>query len=158
MRLQTLAALERQKIEDELKEKKKLIADLELLLKSPQKIVKVVKDELLEIKKIYGDKRRTKVIAGGLKEFKEEDLIPEEEVVITLTNDGYVKRIAPSVFRSQRRGGTGLIGSEVGEEDFLNHFLSANTHDNILFSPTKARFFKPRFTKYRPPAGHPREN
>ena len=68
--------------------------------------------------KIYGDKRRTKVIAGGLKEFKEEDLIPEEEVVITLTNDGYVKRIAPSVFRSQRRGGTGLIGSEVGEEDF----------------------------------------
>ena len=142
MRLQTLAALERQKIEDELKEKKKLIADLELLLKSPQKIVKVVKDELLEIKKIYGDKRRTKVIAGGLKEFKEEDLIPEEEVVITLTNDGYVKRIAPSVFRSQRRGGTGLIGSEVGEEDFLNHFLSANTHDNILFFTDKGKVFQ----------------
>ncbi|MBI4119454.1 MAG: DNA topoisomerase 4 subunit A, partial [Parcubacteria group bacterium] len=90
MRLQTLAALERRKIEDELEEKKKLIDELELILKSPQKIVKVVKDELLELKTKYAEPRRTKVVAGGLREFKEEDLIPEEEVVITFSQSGYI--------------------------------------------------------------------
>ena len=85
MRLSALAALERQKIEDELKEKKKIILELETLLKSPAKILDVVKNEILELKKIYGDERKTKVIASGLKEFKEEDLIAQEEVIINLS-------------------------------------------------------------------------
>ncbi len=142
MRLQTLAALERRKIEDELEEKKKLIDELELILKSPQKIVKVVKDELLELKTKYAEPRRTKVVAGGLREFKEEDLIPEEEVVITFSQSGYIKRLPPGTFRVQRRGGKGLIGSEVGEEDLITHFMTARTHDNILFFTDRGRVFQ----------------
>jgi DNA gyrase subunit A len=142
MRLQTLAALERQKIEDELKEKRKLIIELEALLKSPQKILRVVKDELGELKKNYADPRRTKVIPSGLKEFKQEDLVAQEETIITFSRDGYVKRISPSNFRVQRRGGKGLIGQDVSEEDLLSHFISAKTHDNILFFTNKGRAFQ----------------
>ncbi|MEK7212045.1 MAG: DNA gyrase subunit A, partial [Patescibacteria group bacterium] len=142
MRLQMLAALERQKIEDELQEKLALIKDLQLLLKSPARIVKVVKDELAEVKSKYGDARRTQVISTGIGEFKEEDLVPQEEVVITLSASGYVKRLPSTTFRSQKRGGKGLIGSEVAEEDFLNYFLSADTHDNILFFTDKGRVFQ----------------
>ena len=142
MRLQTLAALERQKIEEELKEKKKLIAELQILLKSPQKILKIIKNELAELKNKYGDERKTKVVAGGLKDFKEEDLIPKEETIITLSKGGYIKRVPPDSFRIQKRGGKGLIGSEVGEEDFLTHFMSANTHDNILFFTDRGRVFQ----------------
>ncbi len=151
MRLQTLAALESKKIEDELKEKKKLIIELELLLKSPQKILKVIKDDLFELKKDYGDDRRTKVVSGGLKEFKEEDLVPQEEAVIILSQSGYIKRIAPANFRAQRRGGKGLIGQDINEEDFLNHFISANTHDNILFFTDRGRVFQTKV--YEIPAG-----
>ncbi len=113
MRLQTLAALERQKIEDELKEKRKLIQELELLLKSAAKILKVIKDELIEIKSKYGDERKTKVVSGGIKEFREEDLVTEEEVVISLSQNGYIKRVSPDTFKAQKRGGKGLIGSDV---------------------------------------------
>ncbi|MDP3999805.1 MAG: DNA gyrase subunit A [bacterium] len=142
MKLQTLASLERQKIDDELKEKRKLIEELLLLLKSPAKILGVVKSELKEMKEKYGDQRKTKVVATGLKEFQEEDLVPKEETIITMSQSGYVKRVAPSSFRSQKRGGKGLIGSEVGEEDFLSHFVSANTHDNILFFTERGRAFQ----------------
>jgi len=142
MKLQTLAALERTKIEEELKEKKKLIEELQALLKSPAKILKVAKDELKEMKEKYGDARKTKLVQGGLKEFKEEDLVPKEETIITMSQGGYIKRVAPSSFRSQKRGGKGLIGSEVAEEDFLSHFLSANTHDNILFFTERGRVFQ----------------
>lgn len=142
MRLQTLAALERKKIEDELKEKKKLIEELKILLKSPAKILQRIKNELKELKEKHGDKRKTKVVAAGLQEFKEEDLIPKEETIITMSQGGYIKRIAPSSFRAQKRGGKGLIGSEVGEEDFLSHFISANTHDNILFFTERGRAFQ----------------
>lgn len=142
MRLQTLAALERQKIEDELKEKKKLIAELEILLKSPHKILKVIKDELAELKNKFAEPRRTKVVAGGLQEFKEEDLIPEEEVIITFSQSGYIKRLPPGTFRMQKRGGKGLIGSEVGEEDFITHFMPARTHDSILFFTDRGRVFQ----------------
>ncbi len=151
MRLQTLAALERQKIEDELKEKKKLISELQQLLKSPEKILNVIKDELLEIKKVYGDERRTKVMATGLKEFKEEDLVPKEEVVITLSQSGYIKRVPPASIRVQRRGGKGIVGSEVSDEDFIAHFISANTHDNILFFTDRGRAFQTKV--YEIPAG-----
>ena len=142
MRLQTLAALEAKKIDEELKEKKKLIEELELLLKSAAKMAKVIKEELAEIREKYGDERRTKVVAGGLKEFKEEDLIAEEEVVITLSQGGYIKRVSPDIFKSQKRGGKGLIGSDVNEEDFLTNFISANTLNNILFFTDKGRVFQ----------------
>jgi DNA gyrase subunit A len=151
MRLQTLAALERQKIEDELKEKRKLIDELQQLLKSPEKILSVVKDELSELKRVYGDERRTKVVAGGLKEFREEDLVPQEEVVITLSQSGYIKRVAPTVIRVQRRGGKGILGSEVSEEDFITNFISADTHDNILFFTDRGRAFQTKV--YEIPAG-----
>ncbi|MCL4406326.1 MAG: DNA gyrase subunit A [Patescibacteria group bacterium] len=142
MKLQTLAALEREKIENELKEKKKLIADLEALLKSPKAILKVVKEELVALKEKYGDERKTKVVASGLKEFSDEDLIPEEEVMITLSKSGYIKRLPPQNIKAQHRGGKGVIGSDVGEDDFLTHFISAATHDNILFFTEKGRAFQ----------------
>ncbi len=142
MRLQTLAALERQKIEDELKEKQKVIAELEILLKSPAKILKVIKDELLGLKEKYGDVRQTKVAAHGLKEFSEADLTPAEDVIITFSHGGYIKRLPPATFRTQHRGGKGLIGAEVAEEDFIQHFSSANTHDNILFFTDRGRAFQ----------------
>jgi len=142
MRLQTLAALEREKIENELKEKQKLIKDLQALLNSPAKILTVIKDELRDIKETYGDARRTKVVVGGLKEFKEEDLIPKEETVITFSQGGYIKRLPPETFKNQKRGGKGLIGSEVSEEDFLTHLIAAETHDNILFFTDRGRVFQ----------------
>jgi DNA gyrase subunit A len=142
MKLSTLAALERKKIEDELAEKQKLIAELNLLLKSPAKILKVIKDEMEEMKKKYGDERRTRVIAGGLKDFAEEDLIPQEDAIITLSQGGYIKRLPPGSFKPQHRGGKGLIGSDVEDEDFLAQLISAKTHDNILFFTDKGRVFQ----------------
>lgn len=142
MRLQTLAALEREKIDAELKEKKALIAALQLLLKSPAKILRVIYDELSDLRTRYGDERKTKVVAHGLKEFHEEDLIPQEEVIITLSQSGYIKRLLPTAFRAQHRGGKGLIGSDVAEEDFLSEFISADTHDNILFFTNHGRVFQ----------------
>ena len=142
MRLQTLAGLERKKIEDELKEKQALIEELQSILKSPKKVLKVIKDDLAMIKAKYGDERRTKVVSGELQEFKAEDLIPKEEAIITLTHSGYVKRMAPTVVKAQRRGGKGVIGFEVQDEDFVTHFVNANTHDNILFFTDKGRGFQ----------------
>jgi len=144
MKLQTLASLERQKIEDELKEKRKLIEELQILLKSSKKIRGVVKEELLDVKKRFGDERRTKVMVHGLKDFNEEDLIPNEETVITFSKSGCIKRMPPTTFKVQKRGGKGLIGSDVGEEDFLTHLLSASTHDYILFFTDKGRVFQTR--------------
>ncbi len=144
MRLQTLAALERKKIEDELKEKKKLIKELTLILKSPARMLAVIKGELRELKEQYGDPRRTKVVARPVATLTEEDYVQEEEVVITLSAGGYIKRIAPGAFRSQRRGGKGLIGSDVGDEDFISHFLCAHTHDRILFFTDRGKVFQAR--------------
>ncbi len=142
MRLQTLAALEHQKIIDELAEKKLLIAELESILKGTAKILKIIKDEFADIKKRYGDARRTRVVAHSLKEFREEDLITQEEVIITLSRGGYIKRISPDTFKTQHRGGKGLIGSILGEEDFIEHVLSARTHDNILFFTDKGKVYQ----------------
>ncbi len=142
VRLQTLAALEREKIETELKEKLALIKDLNLILKSPARILKIIKDEIIELKEKYGDDRRTKIVPTPLKAFREEDLIPNEEAIITFSAGGYIKRLPPDTFKSQRRGGRGLIGSEVAEEDFLSHFFNAKTHDNILFFTDRGRVFQ----------------
>jgi DNA gyrase subunit A len=142
MRLQTLAALERQKIDDELKEKRALIKELELILKSPAKILGIVKTEVGELKEKYGDARKTAVVKNAVGEINDEDLIPNEEAVITLSSGGYVKRLPPDTFHSQRRGGRGLIGSDVADEDFLTHFVGASTHDNVLFFTDRGRVFQ----------------
>ncbi|MEK7187638.1 MAG: DNA gyrase subunit A [Patescibacteria group bacterium] len=142
IRLHTLARLEREKIEEELKEKRDLIKELNLILKSPARILKIIKDELADIKGKYGDERRTKVVAGGLSAFNEEDLIPEEQTIITLSSGGYIKRVPPDTFKAQRRGGKGLIGSDVADEDFLSHFVTASTHAYILFFTDRGRVFQ----------------
>lgn len=142
MRLQTLAALEQRKLEDELAEKRKLIAELQFILKNPKKILEIIKTELGELKKNFGDARRTKVIKSGLKEFREEDLVPQEEVIVTVSQDAYIKRMSPASFRSQKRGGKGLIGFELKDEDQIEHIISANTHDNILFFTTRGKAFQ----------------
>jgi DNA gyrase subunit A len=142
MRLQTLAALERLKIEAELKEKHALIVELKLILKSPTRILKIIKDEVTELKNKYGDERRTRVVSRAVESVSDEDLIPEEEAIVTVSGGGYIKRLPPGTFKVQRRGGKGLIGSEVADEDFLSHFFSANTHDNVLFFTDRGRVFQ----------------
>jgi len=151
MRLQSLAALERLKIEEELKAKKKLIAELESLLASRIKMKNIIKDELAEVADRFGGERRTKVVKGGLDSFSEEDLIPEEEVIITLSQGGYIKRITPTVVRNQKRGGKGLIGGELGDDDIVSQFISANTHDSILFFTDKGKVFQTKV--YEIPVG-----
>ncbi len=142
MRLQTLAGLERQKIEDELKEKLKLIKDLRALLKDPKKIMAVVKNGLLEIKEKYGDERRTKVMVGAVKSISDEDLIPEESATLVLTKGGYIKRSKPEAYRVQRRGGKGVIDLSTKEEDSVYILIQANTHDDLLFFTDKGKAFK----------------
>lgn len=151
MRLSALAALERQKIEEELAEKKKLIKELELILKSAARVLKLIEGELADLKAKYGDERRTKLVVHGLTEFKEEDLVPQEEAMIALSHSGYIKRMPPGTFKVQHRGGKGLIGGEVADEDFITHFKNARTHDNVLFFTDKGRVFQTK--AYEIPVG-----
>ena len=150
-KLATLAHLERYKIEEELKEKRALIADLESLLKSPAKILGMIKKELLEVKEKYGDERRTRVVVGGIKDFAEEDLIANEDTIITISHSGYIKRVLPSSFKTQNRGGKGLIGSDVNDDDFLMQVSYAKTHDNVLFFTDRGRVFQTKV--YEIPVG-----
>lgn len=142
MRLQTLAGLERKKIEDELKEKIKLIAELEALLGSPKKILGVVKKELVEIRSKYGDERKTKVFASAVGQFSEEDLVPNEECIIALTKGGYIKRMNPKNYKLQKRGGKGIIGIATREEDAVDFLFSVSTHDNLLFFTNNGKVFQ----------------
>ncbi len=142
MRLQTLSGLERKKIEEELEEKLKLIAYLEDLLKHRQKILGLVKSELIEVRDKYGDERRTRVVKSGIGEFKQEDLIPNEEAIITLTEDGYIKRMNPIVYRVQKRGGKGVIGATTKEEDRIAMVVTIETHDNLMFFTNSGKVFQ----------------
>lgn len=142
MQLRTLAGLERKKIEDEYAELQKLIKELEKILSSEANILKVIRAELEEIKEKYGDKRRTQIVKKAIGNFSEEDLIPDEEVVITLTLGNYIKRMPATEYRSQRRGGTGKSGIKTKEEDVVEHVVQARTHDTILFFTTLGRVFK----------------
>ncbi len=142
MRLQTLAALEHEKIDAELKEKKALIEELKLILKSPARILKIIKDEVADLKEKYGDERKTQVVARAVEAMSDEDLIQDEDAIVTVSGGGYIKRLPPDTFKSQRRGGKGIIGSEVADEDFLSHFFSARTHDNVLFFTDRGRVFQ----------------
>ncbi|NTW75460.1 MAG: DNA gyrase subunit A [Candidatus Moranbacteria bacterium] len=142
MRLQTLSGLERKKIEDELDEKMKLIATLEDLLSSREKMLGVVKTELLELREKYGDARKTRVVRNGIGEFKQEDLIPNEDAIITLSEDGYIKRMNPDAYRVQKRGGKGVIGAVTKEEDKIAMVLSLETHADLMFFTNTGKVFQ----------------
>ena len=144
MQLKRLAALERQKIEDELVMIRETITYLEDLLAHSEKILKVVKEELIKLKEKYADPRRTKVYKSKVGEFSDEQLIANEETVIVITKTGYVKRQSPSSFKVQARGGKGVIGMTTKEEDTIELFLSAFTHDNILFFTNKGKVYQLR--------------
>ncbi|MCC7470011.1 MAG: DNA gyrase subunit A, partial [Bacteroidetes bacterium] len=142
MRLQKLAGLERKSIEDELKEKQALIAFLKDLLASPKKILKVISDELKEIREKHGDDRRTKFIKGGVREISEEDLIPDTDSVLVFTAGGYVKRTDPNEYKTQKRGGVGVVDLETKEEDVVTHLLQTSTHSDLLFFTNKGKAYQ----------------
>ena len=142
MRLQQLANLERLKIEEELKEKKKIINELTAILNDPKKVLKIIKDELKEIKEKYGDERKTKVVKGALGKFSTEDLIANESTVVMVSDDGYIKRLPPDTFKVQSRGGKGVIGATTKEEDMIAHLFSTMTHADIMFFTSRGRLFQ----------------
>ncbi len=141
-KLSALAKLERKKIEDELKEMQAKIKELTAILKSPQRIKEVVKKEIKEIKDNFGDVRKTKVHVQKLGEIAEEDLVPKEETIITLTQGGYIKRINPRSYKIQKRGGKGIMGMKTLQDDVVEHFLSANTHDSLFFFTDSGKVFR----------------
>ncbi|MEX0934468.1 MAG: DNA gyrase subunit A [Candidatus Saccharimonadales bacterium] len=142
MQLRTLAGLERKKVEDELKEVRIRIKELEKILSSKKEILKVVKEELIDVKDKYGDDRRTKIIDQELGKFSDEELIPNEQVVVTVTKGNYIKRTTVDTYRSQGRGGKGVVGMGTKEEDVIAHMVFANSHDYILFFTTMGRVFR----------------
>ncbi len=142
MRLSQLANLERQKVIDELKEKKKIIAELEAILKSRKKILNIIKKDLSEIKQKYGDERKTEVVKSSVGEFSVKDLIPNEPTIVIVTRDGYIKRLPPETFKTQARGGKGIAGLMTKEEDIVEHFFTTKTHSDLLFFTTSGRVFQ----------------
>ena len=142
LQLKRLAALERQKIEDELKMVLEEIAYLEDLLAHPEKVLTVAKSELAKLKEKYGDERRTRVFKQKIGEFSEEDLIPNEPTIVTITVGGYVKRQDIGSFRTQRRGGKGIAGITTKEEDIVSQLFATQTHDNLLFFTDRGRVFQ----------------
>ncbi len=142
MRLQTLAGLERSKIEEELAEKIKLIAELEGILADEKKVIKIMEKEFEEIKEQYGDERRTEIVAHALGEFSVKDTIPNEDMVVVLTQENYIKRVNPSAFRRQERGGQGKIGMTTKEEDEIAILRHAKNHDKLLFFTNTGRTFQ----------------
>lgn len=150
MQLRRLTGLSRKEIEDELAELIKLIAKLESILADEKKILKIIKDELIELRDKYGDERRTKVIAQELGKLSDEDLVPDEQVVVTLTSANYVKRTSIADYKKQGRGGKGRRGMATREEDVIEHVVNASTHDFLLFFTNKGRVF--RIKTYEVPA------
>jgi len=141
-KLSALAKLERSKIEDELKELKAKIQELNNILKSPAKIKRVIKKELNSLKQEFGDPRKTKVNAHQVGEFTLKDLIPQEQVIVTVTQGGYIKRLNPSTYKIQHRGGKGILGMKTVGEDIIEHFILANTHDSLLFFTDYGKVFQ----------------
>lgn len=142
MRLQRLTGLEREKIENEYQEIMSLIAELKAILADDEKVLEIIREELLDIKERYNDERRTEIVLGGTDFIEDEDLIPEETVIVTLTHQGYVKRLPANTYRSQRRGGRGVQGMGTHEEDFVEHLLSTSTHNTLLFFSNKGKVYK----------------
>ena len=142
MKLRRLTGLERQKIEDELKELLILIDELKLVLSSEKKVLGIIKEEMLQIKEKYGDERRTKIDMESIEYIEDESLIPVEEVVIILTNKGYIKRIPLDTYRIQNKGGVGVKGITINEEDFVQQLLVLTTHDYVMFFTNKGKVYR----------------
>ncbi|GGG28214.1 DNA gyrase subunit A [Lysinibacillus alkalisoli] len=142
MRLVRLSGLEREKIENEYQELQLLIQSLQEILSDEARIIQIIREEMVEIKERFGDARRSDITSGGAFMIEDEDLIPQEDSVITLTHNGYIKRLAANTYRSQRRGGRGVQGMGTNEDDFVEHLLFTSTHDTILFFTTKGKVYR----------------
>jgi DNA gyrase subunit A len=142
MKLQRLAGLERKKIEDDLKAVQLLIAELKAILSSEKKMLAIIKSELADIRARYGDERRTKIVKHRAKEFNPEDLIADKEEVLVYTSGGYVKRTDPSEFRTQKRGGVGVVDMNTKEEDFVTMSLTTSSHSDLLFFTDKGKAYQ----------------
>ncbi|WP_027408151.1 DNA gyrase subunit A [Anoxybacteroides tepidamans] len=142
MRLQRLTGLEREKIEQEYQELVRLISELKAILADEEKVLQIIRDELTEIKERFNDERKTEIVSGGVEEFDDEDLIPCENIVVTLTHKGYIKRLPLSTYKSQRRGGRGIQGMNTSEDDFVEHLLITSTHHTILFFTNKGKVYR----------------
>ena len=142
MRLVRLSGLEREKIESEYQELLVLIADLKAILADEGRIIDIIRTEILEIKERFNDQRRTEITSGGMEMIEDEDLIPVENSVITLTHNGYIKRLAANTYRSQKRGGRGVQGMGTNDDDFVEHLMNTSTHDTILFFTSKGKVFR----------------
>ena len=142
MKLRRLTGLEKEKIENELNDLLKRIEELRAILASDEKVLGIIRDELLEIKAKYADERRTHIDMTAVEYIEDESLIPEENIMITLTNKGYIKRTTIDTFKSQNRGGVGVKGMGTNEEDFVEHLLSLSTHDYVLFFTNKGKVYR----------------
>ncbi|HEM3548095.1 TPA: DNA gyrase subunit A [Streptococcus suis] len=142
MRLRRLTGLERDKIQSEYDELVVLIADLADILAKPERVVQIIKDELEEVKRKYADPRRTELMVGEVLSLEDEDLIEETDVLITLSNQGYIKRLAQDEFQAQKRGGRGVQGTGVKDDDFVRELVSTSTHDRLLFFTNKGRVYR----------------
>lgn len=142
MRLQRLTGLEREKIEEEYQSLVNLIAELRAILADEEKVLEIIREELTELKERFNDERRTEIVAGGLENIEDEDLIPIENIVITLTHNGYIKRLPVSTYRTQKRGGRGIQGMGTNEDDFVAQLLTTSTHDTILFFTNKGKVYR----------------
>ena len=144
MRLQRLTGLEREKIEEEYAELLKLIQELKAILADEEKVLEIIREELIDIKERFNDERRTDIVIGGADFLEDEDLIPEENIVITLTHQGYIKRLPSSTYRTQNRGGRGIQGMGTHDDDFVEHLVSASTHSTVLFFTNKGKVYRTR--------------
>ena len=141
MKLQKLSSLEQVKIKDEHKKLLEIITDLNSILASEQRILEIIKGEMDDILAKYGDERRTEISENGDESITDEDLIPEEEMVVTITHAGYIKRLAGDTYKSQGRGGKGIVGTTSKEEDFVEQLFVASTHDHVLFFSNKGKVY-----------------
>ncbi|PEA56544.1 DNA gyrase subunit A [Bacillus pseudomycoides] len=142
MRLQRLTGLEREKIEQEYQELLALIAELKAILADEEKVLEIIREELTEVKDRFNDTRRSEITIGGMEAIEDEDLIPEQNIVITLTHNGYVKRLPASTYKTQNRGGRGVQGMGTNNDDFVEHLLTTSTHDHILFFTNKGKVYR----------------
>ncbi|MDF1999804.1 DNA gyrase subunit A [Peribacillus frigoritolerans] len=142
MRLQRLTGLEREKIEDEYQALMAIIAEYKAILADEEKVLEIIREELLEIKERFDDKRRTEITLAGFESLEDEDLIPEENIIVTLTHNGYIKRLPATTYRSQKRGGRGIQGMGTNTDDFVGHLLTTSTHDTLLFFTNKGKVYR----------------
>ena len=142
MRLQRLTGLEREKIEDEYQALMAIIAEYKAILADEEKVLEIIREELLEIKERFNDIRRTEITLAGFESLEDEDLIPEENIIVTLTHNGYIKRLPATTYRSQKRGGRGIQGMGTNTDDFVGHLLTTSTHDTLLFFTNKGKVYR----------------